>query len=200
MHRSKNNNKNQSRRRGFGTRTELPMRISTSRRITAQGYIYARVGASTYSFTSGSDVRFLSLATMLNTTEFTNMATTWDTYKIMSISVTVLAQPYYNAPVTPSPILYCGFQPEEVTPANPTNLQVIQANTSKRFSAEEIKLQSGHFNLPGTGVATKILLDSNSFPSQGQIVIGNNPAIAFATAIPAFDYVIDIFCKYESPK
>jgi hypothetical protein len=150
------------------------------------------MNSTSYTFTPGSDVRFLAFSTILGSTEFTNMATVYDNYRILKVSFTTVNLSQNVV----APILYVDVSPSE-TPANPNNTQIIQDDSSKLFNPRATIIEAVTWNLKGVGTSTNIWLDTAIPAALGSINIGNQ---LLSNVAVIWDCKIDLVLEFANPK
>lgn len=161
--------------------------------ITFYALTTAGTTATLFSLTNGADVRFLAFSAVLASTEFTNMATVYDNFRIVSASVTVNNITRYTIP---SPFLIVDVSPSE-TPANPTNSQII-ADDSARVFGPYGNNQVCTWPLLGVGPSSNIWLDTSNPPALGSFNIGNNQSVVVTSAI--WEIRFELCCEFANPK
>jgi hypothetical protein len=195
-----NNNRGKKSTNTFGKVIKLNSE-SISRRITRPTTIYTNPTTNNYTFTSGSDVRFIAFSNILASTEFVNMATVYNQYKLKSLVITMIPIVFtsYSQPCAGT---FLEVEPN-ITPANPTNLTVIESDTAKMFNITATVTEYCTWTLTGVSSAFNIWNDVANASSQlGQLSLGANiTANGFSGGIlPAFDVRLELLVMFTDPK
>jgi hypothetical protein len=152
---------------------------------------------SEYTFTSSSDVRFISFSTILtNSAEFTAFKNLYSAYRLLAISVTILSNMTNAFQNTDNPtILYLNCEPN-IVPVNPTNGEVLAADSSKLFNPYNFLLQTCQWRFPtGAGLGTGLWNDVTTNVPVGQLSIGNIP---FANSGGVqYEFKIDLVTEFK---
>jgi hypothetical protein len=172
-----------------------------TRRITRPTIIYTNTTTQNYSFTSGSDVRFLAFSNILSSTEFGNMSNVFNQYKIISCLLTMI--PVVFTPFSqPCGAAFIEVEPN-ITPANPTNLTLLESDTAKMFNPSATVTEWCNWTLKGVSAGFNIWENVANVASQiGQVSLGSNTgANAFAGAsLPLYDVRLELVVSFTDPK
>jgi len=84
-----------------------------------------------------------------------------------------------------------------ITPANPTNGNVIASDNTKIFQVNSSNVQSVTWSLASTGFSTKIWIDTANLPNTGCFQIGNQQ---IGTISGIFDMRFSLLCEFANPK
>lgn len=159
--------------------------------------VRAYTGSGLYSFANGSDIRYLAFSTVLASTEFSNMAFSYRQYRIRGIRMTAVPVAYFVY-TNPTPGLYANVL-LATTPANPTNLSVVQSDTSRLYNPSAATMETCEWNLRQASTVTNTWLDIAAAITVGEIVIGCNPSFGFSSSAIAFDLKIDVLVEFTTP-
>ncbi len=175
-------------------------REKTTRNISSFAAIYVG-SAALYSFATGADTRFLAWSAILAGTEFTNMATVFDSYRVISAAATVGVCYAPQVANIGLPVAYLGVNPSQAA-ANPTNTDVVTADTSRLFSPVSTQMEVVEWTFPGVGVTTHQWYDVNTPSALGVFTLGNSPAVPLGatTTYPFFDIKFDLVIEFGNPK
>ena len=110
-----------------------------------------------YTLSTGSDVRYLTFATLLTTDEFVNMAIPYNEYRIHKAVFTSLPPERSDR----IPYLYVNVEPSNVA-ANPNNVRLCASDTARIFSPRSITPEAVEYDLRGVGTTTNIWIDTGS--------------------------------------
>jgi len=160
--------------------------------------IYAYNATDLYSFNTGADTRYFSFAGLFST-EFTNFATVYNNYKILSVSC-IITPMYSSSSTITYPLLQVGCDPEVATPGNPTNSSFIFRDTNHLFTAKAVAPKSVTFTFPGTGITTNVWKSTADTPS-GCLYIGNQTSTGiFSSTGIAFEGLFSALVKFANVK
>jgi len=165
--------------------------------------IFTNATSGFYTFTSGSDIRFLSfnsITSTASTADFGKYAAIFQEYRIKSASVIVsrVTNAIAVSIVEALPSLYLGCDPEVVSVSNPTNLNLLESDSAKFIPSTILDAKSINFTFPGVGNQTNLWVNTN-LTTSGGYYIGNNPTstVMPATILIAFDCIFAVVCEFR---
>jgi hypothetical protein len=213
MRRSKRNNKNNNKKRGkrngrvIGARQQFNRNINLfreriTRNITAVVPVYGYITSNQYSFSTGADVRYYSINTLLASTEFTNMANVFRNFKIAGISIMIntVSQVSQSIPCALSP-LFLDFDPNAPSsPSNPSNTAVIESDSSTIVPYGITRPSVCNYSFPGPGFSMNIWEQTSLAATfLGAIYIGGINDGFTSTSAAWFQLVINARCVFANP-
>ena len=136
--------------------------------ITYNAHLSENGSTGLYTLSTGSDQRYLTFATLLSSDEFVNMAIPYNEFRIHKAVFTSLS-PQRSDRI---PYLYVNVEPSN-TAANPNNVRVCAADTSRIMSPRSLLPEAVEYDLRGVGTTTNIWIDTGSTNIPGQFNIGN---------------------------
>ena len=197
---SKNNKKRgqQPRQRGLNRRAELQLSKfiplyteKTRRNITLNTLIKVNTTSKGYSLDDVSDVRYITFANILGSSEYTNMAAVYNNYRLLAVSVTAINQSYSQAPM-----LFMDCDPQEPY-GNPVNTRLICDDSARIFSPKSTVIEVVTWNFPGAGTNTNIWNDTSTLPTFGQLSFGN---VVVTSNGGLFELKIDLVVEFANPR
>ena len=188
----------QPRQKGLNRRAELQLSKNiplyserTRRNITNNFIVKVNTTSKGYSMDDVSDVRYITFANILGSSEFTNMAAVYNNYRILAVSITALNQTYSQAP-----ILFMDCDPQEPY-GNPVNSRLICDDSCKLFSPKATQIEVVTWTFPGAGTNTNIWNDTSTLPTFGQISFGN---VVVSTNGGLFELKVDMVVEFANPR
>ena len=163
----------------------------TRRNITSNQIVKVNTTSKGYSMDDVSDIRYITFANILGSTEFTNMAAVYNNYRILAVSVTAFNQTYSQAP-----LLFMDCDPQEPY-GNPVNSRLICDDSARIFSPKAMLAEVVTWTFPGAGTNTNIWNDTSTLPTFGQISFGN---IVSTVNGGLFELKIDIVVEFANPR
>lgn len=171
-----------------------------TRVINSSGQIYTNSTTKNYTFTSGSDIRYVTLSNILSSNEFSNMSFAYKNFRIKSVMITINPCFYNNAATYGVlPMLYVDLWPSSNS-GNPTNNNVIEADSAMLFTPLANTVKSASWILPGSGSQLNLWQDVANYNTLGQLVIGANPNVATVPSVGTiFDIRLSLICQFANP-
>jgi len=126
------------------------------------------------------------------------MALNYQNYRVIRADVTI-NNGIMPAGIAASPALAVDIQPT-IAPGNPTNLDVIQSDSSRYFCPTATSAGTCGWSMPGVGLSTNLWLDTSAVSSLGQFVIGSNPNFLVGLSGQNFDTKLDLLVQFSNPK
>jgi hypothetical protein len=171
--------------------------------------VFTNNATSNYTFTSGSDVRFLAIQTVLNASNaFTNYLTNaFQYYTILGVTLEYLpiitnsgqALSTYLAPII------SGVNENKLTPANPTNtvLQTIISYMTIPLTklSRSVKQFAPSVNIFSTLNTTfNVKYDRSTLPVSGQIELGQDGSSVFPITVENIGILnVYVHCVFKTP-
>ena len=163
----------------------------THRNITSNYIIKVHTSTKGYSLDDVSDIRYITFANVLGSSEFTNMAAVYNNYRIIGLSITALNQSYSQAP-----LLFVDCDPQEPF-GNPVNSRIITDDSARIFSPRAMLAEVVTWNFPGAGTNTNIWNDTSVLPTVGQISFGN---VVVTTNGGLYELKVDLVVEFANPR
>jgi hypothetical protein len=162
--------------------------------------IYAYTTSSNFSFASGSDVRYLAFSTVISSTfPFTNYATVYGEYKI--ISATAIVNPVQTDQLTGKSfgMLHLACDPEASSGSNPSNSVLIGSQNTHLFSYKATSPRIVNFRFPGIGNKQHNWLPVTEQPP-GYFYIGSGITNTFGADDALFEASLSVQVMFRSVK
>ena len=195
---SKKNKRNKQPRQGVNKRAEMQLSKNillyserTRRNITSNQFLKVNTTSKGYSTDDVSDIRYITFANILGSSEFTNMAAVYNNYRIVGVSVTA-----FNQGTTQAPLLFMDCDPQEPY-GNPVNSRLICDDSARIFSPKALLPEVVTWTFPGAGTNTNIWNDTSTLPTFGQLSFGN---IVVTTNGGLFELKIDLVVEFANPR
>jgi hypothetical protein len=173
--------------------------------INYSAVIYVGPVASTYNytFTAGSDVRYLALSTIEGSTQFTNYASIFSQYKV--VSVKVILSPLKIVTETTALFqscgsLFCSVDPNETSVVNPTNSVLTTSNDAHMFSPNALEPRSCVFNFPGVGTNSNVYTNTDLLTGGGIYIGAITSATSTLAGTAIFDALFEVVVTFREIK
>jgi hypothetical protein len=193
-----NNKRSSKRKTGMRSRVQRSITEHYIRPITYTAYISFYTTSQLYTFSAGSDVRYIAFNAIFGSSEFTSLAAAFQEYKSVALEV-IINRAIDTAGLAPYPALVVACQPNSPT-SNPTNTTVVYNDNTLLVPILINRTISKRWNFSGgAGFNSDLWTDTNSGASVGSLYIGSN-VLGSASLANIFDVQIRLICAFRGTK
>jgi hypothetical protein len=196
----KNNNRRKGRKSNKNNRMVRYKQVTEHyiRPITYTSYISFNNSSQLYTFSAGSDVRYIAFNSMVASSEFTSIAGAFQEYRTVALQV-IVSRAIDTAGLAPYPALVMACQPNSPN-SNPTNTTIVYNDNTLIIPILTNVSVSKTWNFPkGAGFNANLWTDTASGASVGSLYIGSN-ILGSASLSNIFDVQIRLICSFRGTK